>query len=68
MLSISEKTNVGPKPLTPPCVRTTGSDRVLVLDDGRVAEYDAPEALMQRPDSLFRVLLKEMNEQNKKGK
>lgn len=29
------------------------SDRVLVLDHGRVAEFDAPAALMDRPDSLF---------------
>ena len=44
----------------------SGSDRVLVLDEGRVAEYDAPQVLMKRPDSLFHVLLKKMNEQNKK--
>ncbi|RKO92589.1 P-loop containing nucleoside triphosphate hydrolase protein [Blyttiomyces helicus] len=28
-------------------------DRVLVLDDGELAEIDAPEALLSRPDSLF---------------
>merc|ERR1712032_291621 len=43
-----------------------GSDRVLVLDEGRVAEYDAPQVLMKRSNSLFHVLLKKMNEQNKK--
>ena len=47
-------------------MRMKGSDRVLVLDDGRVAEYDAPDVLMQRPDSLFRILLKKMHKQNKK--
>ena len=45
--------------------RIKGSDRVLVLDDGLVVEYDAPEVLMQRSDSLFRILLKKMHEQNK---
>jgi ABC-type multidrug transport system fused ATPase/permease subunit len=45
-----------------------GSDRVLVLDDGRVAEYDAPEVLMRQSDSLFRILLKKMHEQNKNKK
>ena len=37
---------------------------MLVLDNGRVAEFDAPEVLMRRADSLFHVLLKKMNEQN----
>merc|ERR1712227_398587 len=45
-----------------------GSDRVLVLDDGRVAEYDAPDVLMQQPDSLFRILLKKMHEQQNEQK
>ena len=32
------------------------SDRILVMDDGRVSELDSPQALMRRPDSLFRRL------------
>ncbi len=29
------------------------SDRVLVLDQGRVAEFDTPAALLQDKDSIF---------------
>ena len=32
------------------------SDRLLVLDAGNLAEYDAPEALLAKPDGLFRSL------------
>lgn len=35
------------------------SDRVLVLDRGRVAEFDAPAALLARPESAYRALLVE---------
>ncbi|EEF35907.1 multidrug resistance-associated protein 2, 6 (mrp2, 6), abc-transoprter, putative [Ricinus communis] len=35
------------------------SDLVLVLSDGRVAEYDTPERLLQREDSFFSKLIKE---------
>ena len=31
------------------------SDRVLVMDDGMVAEYDTPEALMSNPNGLFKA-------------
>lgn len=31
-------------------------DRVLVLDQGRVAEYDTPLALLDNPDSEFRAM------------
>lgn len=31
-----------------------GYDRIVVMDDGRVAEYDTPLALFDRPDSIFR--------------
>ncbi|KAI0233416.1 hypothetical protein L0F63_003025, partial [Massospora cicadina] len=34
-------------------------DKVLVLDRGRVREFDAPKALLGRPDSLFHGLAKE---------
>ena len=33
------------------------SDRVLVLDDGRIAEFDSPERLLQRPDSMFKLMV-----------
>ena len=29
------------------------SDKILVLDEGKVAEFDSPENLMQREGSLF---------------
>ncbi|XP_043842191.1 ATP-binding cassette sub-family C member 11 [Dromiciops gliroides] len=32
-------------------------DRILVMDNGRVLEYDKPEVLQQRPDSAFSALL-----------
>ncbi|CAN0890518.1 ABC transporter C family member 9 [Linum grandiflorum] len=35
------------------------SDLVLVLSDGRVAEYDSPKMLLQRKDSFFSKLIKE---------
>ncbi|CAN1246527.1 ABC transporter C family member 9 [Linum grandiflorum] len=35
------------------------SDLVLVLSDGRVAEYDSPKMLLQRNDSFFSKLIKE---------
>jgi len=33
------------------------SDRVLVMDDGRAAEFDTPSALLARPGSLFHQLV-----------
>jgi ATP-binding cassette subfamily C (CFTR/MRP) protein 1 len=33
------------------------SDRILVLDHGRVAEYDSPQALLEKPDSLYASLV-----------
>lgn len=38
------------------------SDRVLVLDDGYVAEYDSPQALLQKPDGLFRAMVEKSQE------
>jgi ATP-binding cassette subfamily C (CFTR/MRP) protein 1 len=35
------------------------SDRVLVLDQGKVAEFDTPANLMSRPDSIFASLVKQ---------
>jgi ABC-type multidrug transport system fused ATPase/permease subunit len=34
-------------------------DRVLVLDSGKVAEFDTPKALLRNPQSLFRKLCDE---------
>lgn len=33
------------------------SDRVLVMDAGRVAEFDTPARLLARPNSLFAGLV-----------
>lgn len=35
------------------------SDRVLVLDQGKVAEFDTPENLLGRSDSIFTSLVKQ---------
>ena len=35
------------------------SDKVLVMSQGRVAEYDTPEKLLEKPDSLFHALVQE---------
>ncbi|XP_013873444.1 multidrug resistance-associated protein 9 isoform X2 [Austrofundulus limnaeus] len=40
------------------------SDRILVMDKGKVAELDPPEVLKQRPDSLFSSLLTAANTVN----
>ncbi|KAL2076903.1 hypothetical protein ACEWY4_027504 [Coilia grayii] len=40
------------------------SDRILVMDNGQVAELDSPEVLMQRPNSLFSSLLSAANQVN----
>lgn len=37
------------------------SDRILVLDHGEVKEYDAPETLLQKPDSLFKGMCEAHN-------
>ena len=35
------------------------SDRVLVLDQGKVAEFDSPANLLGRADSIFASLVKQ---------
>ncbi|RKP25263.1 P-loop containing nucleoside triphosphate hydrolase protein [Syncephalis pseudoplumigaleata] len=37
-------------------------DKVLVMDAGRLVEYDAPSTLIQQPDSLFRQLCERSGE------
>jgi ABC-type multidrug transport system ATPase subunit len=46
-----------------------GCDRVLVLDEGRVVELDAPRTLLARPDGAFaRMARAERGEKNAEGK
>lgn len=35
------------------------SDRVLVLEQGKVAEFDTPANLLTRPESIFASLVKQ---------
>eukprot|EP00977_Amphora_coffeiformis_P000393 scaffold108_cov162-Amphora_coffeaeformis.AAC.4 len=44
------------------------SDRVLVLNDGHVAEYDSPQALLKKPDGLFRAMVEKSQEAQAHGK
>jgi ATP-binding cassette, subfamily C (CFTR/MRP), member 1 len=43
------------------------SDRVLVLDDGRIAEFDSPHALLEKQDGIFRKLVEKSREAQAKG-
>ena len=36
-----------------------GMNQVMVIDDGRIAEMDTPQALMQREGGLFRSLVEQ---------
>ena len=42
------------------------SDKVLVMGEGKVKEYDAPQALIDNPDSEFSKLLQELKKKEKK--
>ena len=43
------------------------SDRVLVLDDGYVAEYDSPQALLEKPDGIFKAMVDKSQEAKARG-
>ncbi|KAL3420391.1 ABC transporter [Phlyctema vagabunda] len=40
-------------------------DKILVLDDGNVAEFDEPRVLLKRPDGAFRLMLDQSGEREK---
>ena len=45
------------------------SDRVLVLDDGRVAEFDTPSVLLDLEDGIFAAMVaKSKKSQSSNGK
>lgn len=48
------------------CVAVMDSDRVLVLDDGRIAEFDSPKALLQKKDGIFKSMVDKSREANEK--
>ena len=39
------------------------SDRVLVMDNGRMVEFDSPARLMENPQSTFARLVRQANAQ-----
>ena len=41
------------------------SDRILVMEQGAVGEFDTPEALLGNPQSLFALLVNQWNSQHK---
>jgi ATP-binding cassette subfamily C (CFTR/MRP) protein 4 len=41
------------------------SDRILVLEDGRVKEYDNPKKLLENPNSFFAELYNESQKEQK---
>ena len=43
------------------------SDRVLVLDTGKVAEFDTPAVLRKRPESHFAKLINEIQMEEDKA-
>ena len=43
----------------------TNSDKVLVLDYGRVMEYDSPSRLISNPASMYSKLVEEIKQQEK---
>ena len=43
------------------------SNKVLVLQQGEVLEYDSPNVLMENPNSHFSGLLKELKQKKNEG-
>ena len=41
------------------------SDKILVMDDGRAAEFSSPKALMQDPTSLFSDIVRHAKAEGK---
>ncbi len=39
--------------------KTLGCDKILVLDGGKVREFDSPEVLMSKHNSLFYAMAKD---------
>lgn len=39
---------------------------MLVLDDGRVAEFDSPDVLLQMKDGIFKSMVDKSRESNEK--
>ena len=44
------------------------SDQVLVMDDGKVAEFDSPEELRKNPNSHFTKLVEELQQEEDEEK
>jgi ATP-binding cassette, subfamily C (CFTR/MRP), member 1 len=42
----------------------TDSDRILVLDDGRIAEYDTPKALLDKEEGFFKSMVEKSRRTN----
>ena len=40
------------------------SDRVIVMDNGRISEFDTPRNLLQNPQSAFSCLVRQANSSN----
>lgn len=38
------------------------SDRIIVMEKGEIAEFDAPSVLLAKPDGLFRALVSEASQ------
>ena len=44
------------------------SDRVLVLDDGRIVEFDTPEALLAKKNGHFKAMVEKSRAAHDEGK
>jgi ABC-type multidrug transport system fused ATPase/permease subunit len=48
------------------CIAVMDSDRVLVLDDGRIAEFDTPGTLLKMKDGIFKGMVEKSREAHEK--